>query len=426
MTTRFSLIAAALSLLLAMPAQAQLGVGGVQIGVPGTQDLPLPGNVPGSLPGRVLDPVVERADGLTREVIELAEDRTRRLDRLIRRNRDVIERDARGEPARRGELLVMDARAADIARAEQAGYRVQSQEVLAGLDIAVVRFAVPRGTDLEDAQGDLARLLPDATVSADNLYFQSGTTAAPGGTPQDRTVGFDRISSNAARVGMIDGAPASSISVTARRGFAEGSGVASDHGSAVASLLRSAGATRILAADVYGTDPAGGNALAIARALGWLAEEGARVVTISLVGPDNPVLARAVGAARQRGIVVVAAVGNDGPAAPPAYPASYNGVVAVTAVDRRERALIEAGRALHLDYAAPGADIYGLDRRGRSQRLRGTSFATPLVAARIAHAIGDGASWRTRLDNEAIDLGRRGADDTYGRGLVCRGCGARD
>ncbi|MGL1301969.1 hypothetical protein ACSTKJ_00055, partial [Vibrio parahaemolyticus] len=66
------------------------------------------------------------------------------------------------------------------------------------------------------------------------------------------------------------------------------------------------------AADVYGDDPAGGNALAIARALGWLVEARVPVTVISLVGPSNPLLARAVSAAQARGMVIVAAVGNDG------------------------------------------------------------------------------------------------------------------
>ena len=416
MTNRFSLIATAFAVLLAVPASAQVGFGGMQVGVPGTQNLP----------GHVLDPVLDRTNRLTeslaREVQELAEDRVTRINRLVRRNRDIIERDARGEPARRGELLVMDATPAAILLAETQGYRVIGEEPVEGLDLHVTRLAIPQGVDLDDAEAALTAMLPGATVSADNLYFRSGGSALPATSVAANST---RQNSTAVPVGMVDGAPGSSVPVTAMRGFASGGGQPSDHGSAVASLLRSAGASRIYAADVYGTDGAGGNAMAIARALGWLSQQGAQVVTISLVGPDNPILSRAIAAVQDRGTVVVAAVGNDGPAAPPAYPASYNGVVAVTAVDRRERALIEAGRALHLDYAAPGADIFGTDKRGRSQRLRGTSYATPLVAARIAAALADGRNWRRTLDAQAHDLGPRGADDTYGRGLVCRGCGAR-
>jgi subtilisin family serine protease len=225
---------------------------------------------------------------------------------------------------------------------------------------------------------------------------------------------------------VIDGAPGAATRVLSEKGFASGAPTPSDHGSAVASLLRSAGVTRIRVADVYGEDPAGGNALAIARALGWLTQSGSKVVTISLVGPRNALVERAVAAARARGVVVVAAVGNDGPAAPPAYPASYEGVVAVTGVDRRNRALIEAGRALHLDYAAPGDSVYALDMRGRTKRWRGTSFATPLVAARIAAALQRGSGWRAVTDVEARDLGARGPDDVYGRGLLCEPCGQRN
>src|SRR3546814_8356867 len=78
-------------------------------------------------------------------------------------------------------------------------------------------------------------------------------------------------------------------------------------------------------------------ASAIARALGWLVQNGVAVTTISLVGPDNKLLAIAVTRAQQRGMLIVAAVGNDGPAAPPAYPASYRGVFEVTGVDTKGR-----------------------------------------------------------------------------------------
>src|SRR5206468_10693440 len=82
-------------------------------------------------------------------------------------------------------------------------------------------------------------------------------------------------------------------------------------------------------------------------------------------------------------IKVVAAFDNDGPAAPPQYPASYPGVVAVTAVDAAGRALPEAGKPTHLDFAAPGADMAAALPGNGYTRGRGTSFAAPLAAARL-------------------------------------------
>lgn len=405
---RIFLISAACALI-AAPLSAQIALPGLQV-----PDI-----------GGVLDTTTDVLDRTTRDlrgtVEDLARDRLRSIDRLVRRHGDVIERDARGAPARRGEILVMDASAEALAAGEAAGFTVLSQEEIEGLGFAVVRLQVPEGMDLAEAEGALARLMPKASVAPDNLHFQSGSaTRSVNAPPLPLTAAA--AARGGAPVGVIDGAPGKAVPVAAIRGFAKGAPYPSNHGSAIASLLAHAGAGPIRVADVYGTDDAGGNALAMAKGLGWLVGAGSEVVTISLVGPRNPVLERAIGAAQRKGVVVVAAVGNGGPAAPPAYPASYDGVVAVTAVDGRRRALIEAGRALHLDYAAPGADIHGIDAEGDRVRLRGTSFATPLVAARAALAIGRGRAWRIALDTQAEDLGREGPDETYGRGLICGSC----
>jgi subtilisin family serine protease len=151
-----------------------------------------------------------------------------------------------------------------------------------------------------------------------------------------------------------------------------------------------------------------------------MAREHVPVVSISLVGPSNPLLARAVAAVLAQGMTVVAAVGNDGAASPPSYPASYDGVVAVTGIDGRRRVLFEAGHALHLDYAAPGADMTGIGLDGRARALRGTSFAAPLVAARLAayRASGADASQAlVRANGEARPAGAR-----VGRGILCETC----
>lgn len=397
-----------LSLLVAVcaaaPALAQLGLpplGGTVRDAVGTVE-------------QTADPVVSGAKPLLTEPAALARAQTARLDRLVRQNRDTIERDATGAPARRGELLLIEGDAAALVTARGAGFTLLDEERLDALDLKVTRLAVPQGMSLAAAEGLLGKLLPSATISSDPLYFATGrgsTAAAP-------SAGLAPVAF-ATKVGIIDGAPTSGATT---RGFAKGAPRASDHGSAVASLLTSNGVKGLLAADVYGSDPAGGNALAIGKAIDWLAASGAKVVSISLVGPANPLLAKAIAAGQQRGLWFVAAVGNDGPAAPPAYPASYSGVLAVTGVDGNQRALIEAGRALHLDYAAPGADLTALNAAGKRVRVRGTSFAVPLVAVRLAAALKVGGPPLRRLDAEARDLGTKGPDRSFGRGLLCGSC----
>ncbi len=398
----------ALALVLAPPLAAQ---GLLGAGLPQLPDA-----------GALLEAPLGTADGLlggtaSQVSTALRQARLNRLEALVAGNREFIERDMDGEPARRGVLLLIDPDPATRTAVDALGFSASGDVAIEGLDLDVVELRVPVGMSLTKAQKLLRTIVPAAEVTSDQLHFQSGSSRS--GVPAGGAPGAPV----ATTIGIIDGGAMQGV--TASRGFAQGAPIPSNHGSAVVSLAMRAGARRVLVADVYGTDRAGGSALAITNALGWLVSNGARVISISLVGPRNPLIERAVRAAQVRGVVVVAAVGNDGPAAPPSYPASYPGVLAITGVDARNRVLIEAGRALHVDYAAPGAGFAAQDRSGKLVPVRGTSFAAPLVAVRAAAAIGRGIP-ATRiiatLDSEASPLSKRSPDPKTGRGLLCGNC----
>ncbi|MGQ0588905.1 MAG: S8 family serine peptidase [Sphingosinicella sp.] len=350
----------------------------------------------------------------------LARDRIDRLEALVRRNRDRLEMTDLG-PAVRGEVIAIDPGPAALAALQEAGFVRRGEEALDGLGIRAVTLAVPRGWSVDRALSRLRRIAPGTEFAANHLHLQSGAEAAI-----DGAVAMQGSGSGPPAVGIVDGGVARHPALRGaiqQRGFVAGAPRASAHGTAVASLVAGQGVMRsaapgaaLFVADIYGTDPAGGNALALSRALAWLAGQRVRVVAVSLVGPANPLVARTVAQARARGMHIVAAVGNDGPAAPPAYPASYPGVIAVTGIDGRGRVLIEAGRASHLDYAAPGADMAAAGGGGLVA-VRGTSYAVPLVAGRLAHHVG-GRNPIASLDAEAQLRGRRG----LGRGVICGGC----
>ena len=401
-------------LLLAGPgAQAQLLSG------PGGALQRVGGVVPGVVEG--VEGTLDRAglDGLSpgRLADRLVAARAARVSDLLRRHGESIELDDRREPARRGVILLTGVKDASVEALRAAGYGVDMSAV-EGLDLRVARLTVPQGRSLARALKQVRSIAPEAEASADNLYFPSGAAMALGAAA---LAGGGQARGRAA--GLIDGGVARHPSLTGaveQQGFARGAPRASAHGTAVASLISGTGAvkgaapgTPLMVADVYGDDPAGGGAFAIARALGWMAARGVTVVTISLVGPDNPLLAGAIRLARDKGVTVVAAVGNDGPAAPPAYPASYPDVVAVTGIDGRGRLLPEAGRARHVDFAAPGADMDAARMDGGKARVRGTSFAAPLVAGRLFAA----GSLRA-LQAEAKAAKGQG----FGRGVVCGSC----
>lgn len=409
-------LAAIAVLTLAGPAAAQLP------GLPGGLGLP-------PLPSAPLDRIGQGVAGLTENLTpgRLADLRQLRIERLVRTNSRDIEVDAAGEPVVRGEILAVSPSAQSLAAALAAGFTVARQERLEGLDLTLVVLNPPPGLDAPAAVRRLRRADRQGTYEFNHLYFGAGMAAQPAARPAGPT----GSGGAPVRIGLIDTGvdarhPALAGVSIEQRGFA-GAVRPAAHGTAVASLAAGrAGGFRgaapgaaLYVADVYGAGRPGGSAEAVVRALDWMGQVRAPVVNISLVGPANTLLKAAIAGLARRGVLIVAAVGNDGPAAPPSYPASYDGVVAVTGVDARGRVLLEAGRASHVDFAAPGSDMAAADHAGGFAGVRGTSYAAPIVAGKLAALGAQGG--RPALDAlaaQAQDLGARGPDRVFGRGLV--------
>ena len=379
-----------------------------------------------SQPGaqQAISPTLDTVGGVTETIANsgapsLLELRRLRLDDLIRTNRSTVENDGSGLPVRRGIIAVMNPDPAGLSAAVRAGFRIAANELEPALGLRVVSLAVPNGMSAKAGLKLLRKVAPGLEADFDHLFEPAGGPLAPiGGAPAAyRGAGLGRA------IGMIDGGVASHPSLAGasieQNGFA-GAPQPTGHGTAVASLLvgsqgpfrGAATGARLFVADVYGGNRSAGSATAIVKALDWLSGHRPQVINISLVGPQDKLVEHAIQVVRSRGIEIVAAVGNDGPAAPPQYPASYPGVIAVTAVDAGGRALPEAGRAAHLDFAAPGADMAAATPGVGYTRVRGTSFAAPLAAARLLAAGSEGA-----LAAEA-----RPGKGRIGRGIVCGAC----
>ena len=172
------------------------------------------------------------------------------------------------------------------------------------------------------------------------------------------------------------------------------------------------------------------SAFAIAAALNWMVQNRVAVVNVSLAGDNNALMALAVHRASERGTILVAAAGNAGPDAPPAYPGALPEVIAVTAVDRDGAVFPEANRGDYIAFAAPGVSIWvpGPDGQGRYET--GTSFAAPFALGTAALEVMRGAppnadALRRRLAEKAHALGTGGKNPVFGYGLVQAGasCG---
>jgi subtilisin family serine protease len=158
----------------------------------------------------------------------------------------------------------------------------------------------------------------------------------------------------------------------------------------------------------------------ILKGLDWAVNNNVRVVNMSFAGPKDPSLERALKAAYDKGLILVAAAGNAGPKSPPLYPGADPSVIAVTATDIDDKLFTGANRGRHLAIAAPGVDILVPAPEGTYQMTTGTSVATAHISGIIALLLERNprltpAEIRKIL---AASAKRLGPNNEFGAGLV--------
>jgi minor extracellular protease Epr len=335
-----------------------------------------------------------------------------------------VEVDREGRERRAGEVLLVG-REHDVSVVARQGYAVLSRHLLDGSEGVVARLQVRSGETVDVAVMAVRALAPEARVSANFLFRPSGASGAASAIP----LAQPRDGQTKGHIGMIDtGIDASNPrlrgAVIARRSFL-GPYVPRDHGTGVAQVAVASGVA-VSSVDVFGEDERGlpvASVEAIVRGLDWFIARRESVVNVSIAGPNTPVLADMVLRAQRQGMVIVAAAGNEGPGAAPAFPAALDGVVAVTAIDQSGRVYRRANRGHYIDFAAVGVRVGVLGDDGRVHPVSGTSFAAPRVAAALAQRLSrssarDGTEVVRALAAEAKDLGPRGRDPTYGWGGI--------
>jgi hypothetical protein len=332
---------------------------------------------------------------------------------LLARYPDLLAPDPAGNPTVRGEILAWSPGAAGLEAARRAGMLIVREQDYPELGQRLVVLRVVQAASAASLLEVLRTADPEGVYDLNHVFTGSGAVGKGAGAGPQAAAG----GAGAVRVGLVDSGVDRSHpvfdGVPVRQWGCNGAHKPAPHGTAVAALMvghsdhfsGAAPGGSLYAADVYCDEPVGGAVDRIAGALAWLAREQVGVINISLVGPHNAALARAVEAMLARGHLVVAAVGNDGPAAPALYPASYPGVVGVSGVDRRGQVLPEAGRGPQVMFAAPGSHmVSAVPGTPPYRQVRGTSYAAPIVSALLARRV-------ARPDREAArralaELGR--------------------
>ena len=322
------------------------------------------------------------------------------------------------------------------------GYLFATVTDLPGLGLRLAEVAAPSSFDIgEVRQGVIDVVGKDrADVDLNHIYTAGTLVDSPeneGTSPRDAIEFPDDLDQMSLRIGMIDSEvdvshPSLAEARVNSRSFTPKDAKRPDfHGTAIASIIAANGqdfrgiapGSEVYAASVFQQHEEEGeiaSTVSLVRALDWLMTSGVDTINISLAGPPNRLLETALARASTSGVVILAAAGNGGPVAEPMYPAAYDSVVAVTAVDASGKVFRLANRGSYLDLAAPGVALVHARAGGGYSASSGTSFAVPFAttaAARLRQLNPEEDVIQT-LFRDAEDVGPPGRDDIYGYGLL--------
>lgn len=210
------------------------------------------------------------------------------------------------------------------------------------------------------------------------------------------------------------------------------------HGTGVAGLIAGAGDHGYIGtapeAELVPLKITDGKAIkvsAICRAIyGGIDDYDCDVLNLSLgVTGEFQSLKEAVDYAESQNVLLVSAVGNTGRTTA-YYPAGYDSVIGVGAVDRDGNVSSRSNHNASVFLTAPGTDVRSLDASGSYSLHTGTSFAAPQVAGAAAVLLGIDPTLSPReimdlLAASAIDRGTEGCDEYYGYGILNLGGSVR-
>ncbi len=366
-------------------------------------------------------------------IANLSAERIRILDESFREN---------GIEAIDNEMLVLTDDDAEL-NIQSGNYKVEEQIYLEGLDLVLTRIRTPEDVKISRSLKEVSQNLEKGDVDLNHIY-ELESDELPKTDTVFKDTGFssaDTLSSDQTayiKLGLIDTQINQTHSALINqhiitKDFVPYEGVRPEiHGTSVASIMVGnepeifsgiiSDAT-LYTASVFFTMPSDKVAAtteSLILALDWLVQQNVPIINMSLSGPENKLLEIAIARVMEKGIIIVAAVGNSGPNAPPLYPAAYEGVVAVTAVDNDHQIYLRANRGHHVTFAALGVDILAARAGGGYHTQTGTSIAAPFVSSILANLASttQNHAYLQKLKENTIDLGPPGFDNIYGYGLI--------
>lgn len=332
-------------------------------------------------------------------------------------------------------IVALDGDGTNVAQiAADLGLQIRSQRTSFLLGTTVVRFGIPPGRSVGAVLAQLGQDARSRNAGANHIYTTQQSAPVKGFAFTN--IAFDTGDANGSgvRIAVIDTARdtnhPSLANITAEDFDALPDVPVADakHGTSIIGVIAGqdgfqglAPGAQILHARAF--EQGKSNIDAILTALDWSAEQNAQIINMSFVGPRNELFERAIKAAHERGIVLIAAAGNNGPTAPPAFPAAFKQVIAVTATDEKNALFTMANVGPYVRISAPGVGVMAPIPGGGFDLIDGTSIATAVYTGALANLMRrlpekSGFDVDDIFAKSALDLGKKGRDVEFGFGLV--------
>ncbi|MGK5678063.1 S8 family peptidase [Actinoplanes sp. URMC 104] len=328
--------------------------------------------------------------------------------------------DADGKPVIKVTTATTKAKAASAVKAGQTADNAVGVEI----DAIATATEVPAGTDAyRSQQWDFSKISVSAAWPKSTgagvvvAVLDTGVDAKHPDLAANLVSGYDAVADTAgvATDGNGHGTHVAGTIAAATGNGVGVSGIAPD--------------TKIMPVRVLGADGSGYMS-DTAEGIIWAADHGANVINMSLgSGSKVTAVSNAISYARSKGVVVVAAAGNErAQGSPTSYPAADAGVIGVAATDSSDKVAGYSNAGSYVDVAAPGSGIlstYPTALGGKTgyATMSGTSMASPHVAAVAALLKAYNRNLtpdqvESALESSAVDLGTAGRDNDFGYGRI--------
>ncbi|MGI9378387.1 MAG: S8 family peptidase [Methyloligellaceae bacterium] len=206
------------------------------------------------------------------------------------------------------------------------------------------------------------------------------------------------------------------------------------HGTAIAGIISANGEVqgvapmaKLLAVRAFFINdkkqPAETSSFILMRGIEWAYDKGSRIFNLSFAGPHDPLLKKMLNRIHKQDGVLIAAAGNGGVKAGPAYPGAYRNVLAVTAIDEADKLYKMANRGHYVFASAPGVDILVTSPEKKYRFSTGTSLAAAHVSGLVALLRATNPKLSNKdirriVEKTSFDLGPKGRDKQFGAGRV--------